>query len=55
MLRQELVRWSVRLFLILLVLIPVGLLLLDMLVGNGIQDGYTLEVFWTLLKTVGKT
>jgi hypothetical protein len=55
LLRQELVRWLVRLFLILLVVIPVGLLLLDMLAGNGIHDGYTFEVFWTLLNAVGKS
>ena len=54
LLQQELVRWLVRLFLVLLVVISVSLLLLDLLLGNGIEDGYTFEIFWTLLQAVRK-
>jgi hypothetical protein len=54
LLRQELVKRLVRLLLILALVIVVCLPLLDMLLGNGIESGYTFKIFWTLLNQVGK-
>jgi len=54
LLRQELIRRLVRLLLILGVIIGVCLPLLDMLLGNGIESGYTFKIIWTLLNQVGK-
>jgi hypothetical protein len=54
LLRQEFIKWSVRLLLILAVIIGACLPLLDMLLGTGIESGYTFKLFWTLLNQVGK-
>jgi hypothetical protein len=54
LLRRELIQKLLRLFLVLLVILAVSPPLLDLLAGNEISDGYTSEVLWTLLKSLGK-
>jgi hypothetical protein len=54
LLRRELIQRLFRLFLLLLVILAVAPPLLDVLAGNGIQDGYTALVLQALLTALGK-